>query len=175
LPDLTKLDHHLDAKTRVCRAVVETSKGQRTKFDYDSKTRLFRANSLLPEGLSFPLDYGFIPSTLCEDGDALDVMILADESNPTGALVEVRLIGVLEIEEHEHDRVERNDRVLAVSTLSHLYPDVRSPDDLPSRFIDRLGAFWKQKAKLDGKRVKILHVRGGETAVALVRRTTKAA
>lgn len=173
--DLGKLNHALDAKSRVCCAIVETSKGCRTKFDYDADLRLFRANSLLPEGLSFPLDYGFIPSTLCDDGDPLDVMILADEFNPPGSLVEICLIAVLEIEEHEHNRVERNDRVLAISTLSHLYADVRSPDDLPSKFIDRLGAFWKQKAKLDGKKVKLLHVRDGDTAVALVRKTSKIA
>ena len=173
--DLTRLDHRLDAKAGVCRAVVETSKGCRTKFDYDVETGMFRANSLLPEGMSFPLDFGFFPSTLADDGDPLDVMILADESNPIGVLVDVRLIGVLEIEETEHDRTERNDRLLAVQTLSHLYVDVQTPDDLPSRFIDRLGVFWKQKAKLDAKKLKVLHVRGPEEAVGLIRKASKVA
>ncbi|HWE46683.1 MAG TPA: inorganic diphosphatase [Caulobacteraceae bacterium] len=171
--DLTQLDHCLDGKAGVCRAVVETSKGSRTKFDYDPETRMFKAKSLLPEGMSFPLDFGFIPSTLADDGDPLDVMILADESNPVGVLIDVRLIGALVIEETEHDRVERNDRLLAIQTLSHLYADVKSPDDLPTMFIDRLGAFWKQKAKREDKKLKVLHVCGPHDAVTLVRKAGK--
>lgn len=123
--DLTKLPHKLDAKACTCRAVIETPKGKRNKFDYDPKSGLFRLKSLLPEGMSFPLDFGFVPSTLCDEGDPLDIMVLVDEANPVGALIDVRLIGVMEAEEAEHGRKERNDRLIAVTAVSHLYERVR--------------------------------------------------
>src|SRR6185437_6514777 len=104
-----RIPHHLDPKTAVCRAVIETPKGARSKFDYDPKSRLFRLKTVLPEGMSFPLDFGFVPSTLCDDGDPLDVMVLADEPTFTGALLDVRLIGVIEAQEVEDERKERND------------------------------------------------------------------
>jgi inorganic pyrophosphatase len=94
--DLSKLPHKLDDKTGVCRVVIETPKGRRAKFDYDRKEKCFAVKTLLPEGMSFPLDFGFVPSTLCDDGDPLDVMVLVDEPTFIGAVMEVRLIGALE-------------------------------------------------------------------------------
>ena len=67
--DLAALDHAFDKKTGVCRAIIETPRGGRDKFDYDRETGLFKLKRTLPEGMSFPLDFGFIPSTLAEDGD----------------------------------------------------------------------------------------------------------
>src|SRR5271168_3969185 len=113
--DLTQLPHQLDKKTGLCRAIIETPKGRRSKFDYDPQTRLFRLKTVLPEGMSFPLDFGFIPSTLADDGDPTDVMVLMDEPACVGALLDVRLIGVLEAEETEKGRTEGNDRLLAVA------------------------------------------------------------
>jgi inorganic pyrophosphatase len=97
---------------------VETPKGRRGKLDYDQKSGLFWLKTLFPDGMSFPLDFGFVPSTLCDDGDPLDVMVLADEANFPGTLLDVRLLGVIEAEEIEHGKTERNDRLIAASTVS---------------------------------------------------------
>src|SRR5258708_16604477 len=69
MADLTLLPHQLDDKNCVCRAIIETPKGCRNKFDYDPDSGLFMLGGLLPEGMMFPFDFGFIPSTLGEDGD----------------------------------------------------------------------------------------------------------
>jgi inorganic pyrophosphatase len=173
MPDLTRIPHHLDPKTAVCRAVIETPKGARSKFDYDPKSRLFRLKTVLPEGMSFPLDFGFVPSTLCDDGDPLDVMVLADEPTFTGALLDVRLIGVIEAQEVEDERKERNDRLLAVTTQTRLYADVKTTDDLPASFIDHLTQFWVNKDRLEGKTFTVLGVRGPNVGVDLVRHSSK--
>jgi inorganic pyrophosphatase len=123
MPDLAKRPHGLDSNTGLCLAIIETPKGKRSKFDYDRKLRAFRLKTVLPEGMSFPLDFGFIPSTLCDDGDPLDVMVLCDEPTTVGAALDVRLIGVIEAEEDEKDRTERNDRLLAVAAVSRLYQE----------------------------------------------------
>jgi inorganic pyrophosphatase len=69
---LTKLPHDLDRDALTCRAVIETPKGSRSKFDYDPESGLFLLAGLVPEGMTFPLNFGFIPSTKAEDGDPLD-------------------------------------------------------------------------------------------------------
>lgn len=175
MPKLAKLDPHLDRKTGVCRAVIETPKGRRSKYDWDPKSKAFRLKSLLPDGMSFPLDYGFIPSTLADDGDPADVMVLADEPVEMGAVLEVRLIGVIEAEEREHGRSERNDRLLAVAVVSHLYAGVKTPADLPESFLDHLNQFWVNKAKLEGKDFRVLGVRDPVVAIDLVAKAAKAA
>lgn len=173
--DLTKLPNNLDRDAGTCRAIVETPKGARSKYDYDRETRLFRLRKLLPEGMSFPLDFGFIPSTLAEDGDPLDVMILSDEPTPVGAVVDVRLIGALEAEEKEKGRTERNDRLLAVPLVSFLYAPIRSAEDLEQQFVDHLADFWVHKARLEGKEFRVLRVSGPDAAIRLVRKTGKVA
>jgi inorganic pyrophosphatase len=173
--DLTRLANKLDGKTAACRAVVETPKGHRGKFDYDPKLRTFRLKTMLPDGMSFPMDFGFVPSTLAEDGDPTDVMILNDEPCPTGTLLDVRLIGVIEGEDEEDGKTERNDRLLAVSSVSHLYADVKQPADLGDHFIDNLVQFWVNKDRLEGKAFRCLGVKGPKVAAELVKRTAKAA
>ena len=173
--DFTSLPHKLDEKACACRAVVETPKGRRGKYDYDAKARAFRLKTMLPDGMSFPLDFGFIPSTLADDGDPTDVMILNDEPCPTGALLDVRLIGVIEAEDEEDGKIERNDRLLAVAAVSHLYARVQQASDLGDSFVDNLVQFWVNKDRLEGKAFRCLGVKGPKEAAALVKRTAKAA
>ncbi|MHB8529620.1 MAG: inorganic diphosphatase [Caulobacteraceae bacterium] len=175
MADLTRLPNKLDPKDLTCRAVIETPKGRRGKYDYDPKSRLFKLKTLLPDGMSFPLDFGFIPSTLCDDGDPMDIMVLVDEPSPVGALLEVRLIGAIEASEVEDGKTERNDRILAVTACSHLYAKVRTVADLEPTFIDNLSQFWVQKDSLEGKRFTVLGVCEPDGAVKLIQKAAKAA
>lgn len=85
MSDLTTLPHQLDAENGTCRAIIETPKGFRNKFDYDPESNLFMLGGLLPEGMMFPFDFGFIPSTLGDDGDPLDILVLMDAPRTSGA------------------------------------------------------------------------------------------
>lgn len=173
--DLTRLPNKLDRKTFECRAIIETPSGCRSKYDYDVKTRLFRLKTVLPDGMSFPVDFGFIPSTLADDGDPEDIMVLTDEPSATGALIDTRLIGVIEIEETERGKTERNDRIVAVAAVSHLYAKVRELSDLGSDYTDNLARFWINKNELEGKQVRVLGLRGPGEAVKLIEKAQKAA
>ena len=82
MTDLTRLPHGLDPDARTCRAVIETPMGSRAKYDFNPTIMAFEAKGLLPEGMSFPMDFGFVPSTHAEDGDPLDVLVLFDELVP---------------------------------------------------------------------------------------------
>jgi len=172
---LSKLDNLLDARERVCRAVVETSKGQRSKFAYEPEEAAFTLHKLLPDGMSFPADFGFVPGTVAPDGDPLDVLILHDEPLPMGGVVTVRLLGVIEAEQTEGDKSERNDRLMAVSTASHLYKRVNKIEDLGEPYLRNLEAFFVNYNRLSGKGFKILRVGEPDEAVKCVKKAAKAA
>jgi len=168
MADLTTLDHRLDAAAHTCLAIVETPRGTRTKYDYEPDLGAFKVKRLLPEGMAFPLDFGFIPSTLGGDGDPLDVMVLADEPGVVGGLLGVRLVGVIAANQTEGDNTVRNDRLLAVSTVSRLHARVEEAPDLGQDVLDQLTAFWVQYNALQGKRFEVIEVGGADAAVRCV-------
>src|ERR1700712_4458752 len=100
-------------------AIVETPQGSRNKFDFDPEKGLFELGAAMPAGVTFPFEFGFIPSTLGEDGDPLDLLILMDSATFVGCLVKVRLIGVIEAKQTDkNDKYVRNDRIIGVATES---------------------------------------------------------
>jgi hypothetical protein len=87
-------------------AVIEASQGSRHKFKYKAAWRAFELSGVLPLGMSFPYDFGFLPSTLGDDGDPLDVLVLADEALPPGSVVPCRIVGVIEAEQQGRTQAE---------------------------------------------------------------------
>ena len=145
----------LDPKTGEVTAVIETPKGSRNKYNYDEACGAFRLGGVLPAGMGFPFDFGFIPSTLGEDGDPLDVLILLDASAVMGCVVTVRLLGVIEAEQRERDGAEmRNDRLIAAATHAHTHEHIRSLDDLPPYLLGEIEGFFAQYNQLRGKAFK---------------------
>jgi inorganic pyrophosphatase len=109
---------------------VETPKGSRNKLKYDTATGMYKLSKVLPEGMVFPYDFGFVPGTKAPDGDPLDVLVLTDEPLFPGCLVDCTLIGAIEAEQNEDGDVARNDRLIAVAQASLLYSDVKHLADL---------------------------------------------
>src|SRR3989440_1956062 len=107
-----------DPESGDLNVVVETPRGSRNKFKFEEDSGLFVLGGALGVGLSFPFDFGFVPSTEGEDGDPLDVLVLMDEPAFCGCLVRCRLIGVIEAEQTEKGKTERNDRLIAVASKS---------------------------------------------------------
>src|SRR3977135_2214553 len=114
----------------LCRAIIETPKHCRNKFDYDPDANLFMLGGLLPEGMMFPFDFGFLPCTLGEDGDPLDIMVLMDAPAHVGCLIEVRIIGIITAKQTEDGSTESNDRLLGVSCHSYDHEDLKTIDDV---------------------------------------------
>src|SRR5579863_1173159 len=106
-------------KNGTWNVVIETPKGCRNKFDFEPETGGFMLSKALPRGMDFPYDFGFIPSTLAEDGDPVDVLVLMDEPAFPGCRLSCRLIGVIEGEQTDDGKTNRNDRLLAVAQSSH--------------------------------------------------------
>lgn len=168
MSDLTRLDHRLDPVALTCRAVIETPKGRRGKLACDPVSGAIELKRMLSDGMSFPLDFGFVPGTRGQDGDPLDILVLGDEPSPVGTLLTARLIGVIEAEQTEDGKSVRNDRILAVAVVSHLFAKVETVGDLDADFVKNLTAFWENYDALRGVRFKVLAVRDGQAAARLV-------
>jgi inorganic pyrophosphatase len=172
--DFLSLDPRLDDAARICRAIVESPKGGRAKYAYDPESGAFEMKRMLPDGMSFPLDFGFVPGTWAEDGDPLDILVLNDEPACVGALLEARLIGVIEGEQREGGESVRNDRVLAVAQASNLFRSIGAADDLDERVLRNLTQFWVNYAALRGAEFVVLGLQGPAAAADAVRQARAA-
>src|SRR6266404_4973596 len=172
--DLSSLSPQLDQKKCTCRAIIETPKGCRNKFDYDPKTNLFKLGGLLPEGMMFPFDFGFIPSTLGEDGDPLDIMVLMDAPAHVGCLIEVRIIGIIMAEQTQDGKTETNDRLLGVAVHSYDHEDLESIGDVSKTLLDQLEAFFISYNKQRGKKFKVTGTGGPKKGLRFLKAGMKA-
>src|SRR6266850_6364526 len=169
MADLTALSNQLDAKKCECRAIIETPKNRRNKFDYDPDSNLFKLGGLLPEGMMFPFDFGFIPSTLGGDGDPLDILVLMDAPAHVGCLIEVRIIGIINAKQSEDGKTERNDRLLGVAIHSYDHQDLESISDVSKTLLDQLEAFFTSYNKQRGKKFKVTGTGGPKKALRFLK------
>jgi inorganic pyrophosphatase len=153
--------------------IIETPKGSRNKYAYDPEERIFALRKVLPAGMAFPYDFGFVPSTLADDGDPLDVLVLMDEPAFAGCKLTCRLIGVIEGEQGDKKNPERNDRVVAVESGNHSYAHVKRIDDLGKGFEREIEEFFVNYHRLIGKRYRILALKGPTAARRCVDKARK--
>nr|WP_236657615.1 inorganic diphosphatase [Acidisarcina polymorpha] len=150
------------------QVIVETPRGCRNKFAFDPEQKIFSLKKVLPAGMAFPYDFGFLPKTLAGDGDAIDVLLLMDEPAFTGCLVPARLIGVIEGEQIDGKEKIRNDRLVAVAEMSHEYAHLRKLSQLPKRLLKELEEFFVNYHRLEGKEYRLLGCRGTSVAMNLI-------
>jgi inorganic pyrophosphatase len=165
----------VDKETGDYTVVLETPKGSRNKYKYDPKCGAIRLGATLAEGLEFPFDFGFLPSTRGEDGDPLDVLLFLDHPLPPGCVATARLIGALEVEQKQKGQPwERNDRLLAVATHAHTHEAVKHLDDLRPHLLPEIEAFFKHYAGMNGKELRFVGRCGSHGARKLVKAGAKA-
>lgn len=153
--------------------VVETPRGSTLKLKYDVTWQAMSISRPLPLGVTYPLDWGFVPSTQAADRDPLDAMLVWDVASYPCVVVPCRAIGVLQVEQNQtdHERTARvrNDRILAVPLASRREADVRDVASLAARFRQELEQFAVAATALEGKDVRIVGWGDAATALALVR------
>jgi inorganic pyrophosphatase len=134
-------------------AVVETPRGSHAKLRFDPKLGVFTLAKSLLAGLTYPYDWGFIPSTKADDGDPLDVLIIHDAATYPGLVLKCRPIGVLEVIQTAKAKKERNDRIFVVPDRSPFEGDLQDIRKLPSRAVDELEKFFQATDALEQKRL----------------------
>jgi inorganic pyrophosphatase len=155
--------------------IIETPKGSRNKYAYDPDAGLFDLKKVLPAGMTFPYDFGFVPSTRGGDQDPLDVLVLMDEPAFAGCRLAARVVGLIEGEQGRKKHFVRNDRVLAVDAENHSYSRVKRPEDLGREFLEELEEFFVNYHQLSGDEFRILAVRGPSGARRCIRQAIHAA
>lgn len=167
--DPTRLKPFDSNDKEMLRVVIETPKGSRNKFAFEQKEHIFELKKVLPSGMAFPYDFGFVPSTKADDGDPVDVLVLMDEPAFPGCVLSCRPIGVIEGEQGGKRKKVRNDRIVAIEKDAHSWEAINDIADLGKLFIRELEEFFVNYHKLSGKRYRILGVGGPHRARKLVK------
>jgi inorganic pyrophosphatase len=165
----------VDKDAGFIQVIIETPKGSRNKFAYDEEQNIFTVKKVLPAGMSFPYDFGFLPRTQAPDGDPIDVLLLMDEPAFPGIAVRARLIGVIQGEQVEGKKRTRNDRLLAVAEMNHEYTYIKKLSDLPKQLVHELEQFFVNYHQLEGKQYKLLGCKGADVAMRAIQEAQRAA
>ena len=173
MDDISKIENLLDAKKYQCRAIVETPRGSRIKFKFEPSSGLFEISKFLPKGFVFPFEFGFVPSTVAEDGDPLDVIVFMDEPAHVGCLLQVRLIGVLELEQTEGPKTTFDPRLVGIPLQSHDYAEVKTLDDLNHDLRQQVIEYLEIYNKNAGKKDKVVGTGDPGRAVELVKEASE--
>jgi inorganic pyrophosphatase len=170
LADPTHLEPLDPDDKQIVTVVIETPKGSRNKYAFDAKEKVFKLKKVLPAGMAFPYDFGFVPRTIADDGDPIDVLVLMDEPAFPGCVLQCRPIGIIEGEQVSKKGKERNDRIVAIQEDAHSWADIKTMDDLGKQFCRELEEFFVNYHQLSGDKYRILGQKGPKT----VRETIKA-
>ncbi len=137
------------------RCIVETPQGSHAKLRYDPEAKLFALSKELVIGLTYPYDWGFIPSTIGEDGDPTDVMLLHDVATYPGLMICASLVGVLLVTDLKNGKTTPNPRLFAVPVGAHREDDIDDVRELSKRTRKELERFFKQTGALESKEVEV--------------------
>ena len=154
--------------------VVETPRHAQAKFKHDRKLRAFTPSRALTLGLTYPYDWGFVPSTAAADGDPIDAVVLHNVTTSPGMVLRCKPLGILDVPQTEKQRTERNDRLMMVPLKSTFQPGIRAVHDLSASLRHQAEEFFVAATAGTGKTLKFLGWRGPRAAMAAIRRAQKA-
>jgi inorganic pyrophosphatase len=158
-PTLWDIDPGPDCPT-VVRMVVEIGKNSSNKYEYDAQLGVFRLDRALYSPMHFPGDYGFIPGTIAEDGEPIDVLTLAEQPSFPGCLILVRPIGMLDmLEGAKYDH-----KILAVPELSPRYEQIERLEDVRPHILTEVQHFFEIYKELEGVTAEMKGWQGGKAS-----------
>ena len=145
-------------------AVIEIPRGDTNKYEYDRQLHVFRLDRNLYSPVHYPGDYGFIPSTLSDDGDALDVLVLVDAPSFTGCVMTVRPIGALRMT----DQGSEDEKILGVGLNNPIYKSLNDYSELYPHLLLEIEHFFSVYKELEAKRTRIKGWEDAESARKIV-------
>jgi inorganic pyrophosphatase len=149
----------------VANMVVEIPKGRRTKFEVDKVTGLIKMDRYLYSSAVYPGDYGFIPQTLAEDGDPLDILVMVNEPTFSGCLIEARVVGIFKM----RDKGQNDYKVLGVPNKDPLFGEMRHLDEVPRHFLREVEHFFSTYKQLEGVHIEAVGWADADDGAAEVR------
>jgi inorganic pyrophosphatase len=145
-------------------AVIEIPRGSRNKYELDKDSGMLRLDRVLYSAVHYPGDYGFIPRTLHEDGDPLDILVRINEPTFPGCQIDVRPIGVLKM----LDLGDPDDKILAVPVNDPMHREYFDIADMPQHYLREIEHFFAIYKDLEGKRMQVLGWEKSEYAMQVV-------
>uniref|UniRef100_Q3ATF8 Inorganic pyrophosphatase n=1 Tax=Chlorobium chlorochromatii (strain CaD3) TaxID=340177 RepID=Q3ATF8_CHLCH len=149
-----------DQHPRVVNAVIEISKGSRIKYELDKKTGMLMLDRVLFSAVFYPANYGFIPRTLGDDKDPLDILVISQSDILPMCIVRARVIGVM----HMIDHGEGDDKIIAVAEDDVSMSNIQTIEQLPPYFISELKHFFEEYKTLEKKTVLVEDFQDAEEA-----------
>ena len=151
-------------------SIVEIPKGRRSKFEVDKATGLIKLDRYLYSSSHYPGDYGFVPRTLAEDGDALDMLVMVNEPTFSGCLIETRVVGLFRMT----DRGANDYKILGVPNTDPLFDEIRDLEDVPSHYLREVEHFFATYKQLEGVNVLTHGWASRDEAIQEVRKAMEA-
>lgn len=153
-----------DGAPATFRAVIEIAKGSKVKYELDKATGLLKVDRILYSSVMYPANYGFIPRTLGEDGDPLDVLVLMQEPVVPLSLVRARAIGLMPM----LDQGQNDEKIICVHLDDPEYRHFQSCDELPSHRMAEVQRFFSDYKLLEHKEVRVDEMQGADVARRVV-------
>ena len=144
--------------------VVEIPTGSNVKYELDKETGLLKLDRILFSAVHYPANYGFIPQTLAEDDDPLDVLVLLQEPVAPLTLVRARAIGLMTMV----DSGKKDHKILAAAVHDPEYNVVQDAKELPRHRLTMLRRFFQDYKQLEGKQVEVNDFQPAETAIPII-------
>jgi inorganic pyrophosphatase len=153
----------------VVNTIIEIPKGSNAKYEMDKPTGLLRLDRVLYSAMFYPHNYGFIPQTLGEDNDPLDILVLSQIAVVPLCIVEARVIGVMRM----LDQGEGDDKIIAVASQDVSVNYINDIRELPVHLLNELKNFFQEYKKLEKKTVKVKDFQSAETAKKIIEKAIK--
>ena len=163
----------IDPDTGLIRVIIDTPRGSRNKYKFDDALGVFKLSRILPAGMSFPFDFGAIPATRAEDGDALDVLVLTEAPLFVGCLVNVHLIGVIRARQKQGRRMIRNDRLIATIETPVNKPALHDLRELDPQQLRDVEHFFRSYNEAQRREFNITGRGGPQAAKQMLRRAMR--
>jgi inorganic pyrophosphatase len=144
--------------------VIEVPQGSKNKYEIDKDTGMLRLDRTLYSAVHYPADYGFVPRTLCDDGDAIDVLVLGQEAVWPLTIVDARAIGVMRM----RDEKGEDDKLIAISINDPQYSHIHSINELPTHRMSELRRFFLDYKVLEEKDVVVDEILGPDEAIEVL-------
>lgn len=151
-------------EARLVEAFIEIPAGSQNKYEWDKERGVLRLDRVLYSPVHYPTDYGFIPDTLEEDGDPIDILVLVTHPTVPGCVVEARLVGVLSMV----DDKGVDNKLLGVPVKDPRFTTVTDLTDVPPHVLREIEHFFRTYKDLEGKSVSIEGWKDAETAVQVL-------
>lgn len=146
--------------------IIEIPRGSQNKYEIDKETGIIALDRVLHTAQAYPFDYGFVPQTLWDDGDALDVVLLTTNPLLPGILVHARPVAILPMV----DGGEADEKVIAVPADDPRFADIKDLGDLNKHTLREIAHFFETYKKLQNKEVSLGEYQGREAAEAAFER-----